>query len=304
MRVVSLISSSTEMVYALGGESLLVGRSHECDYPACALLLPQLTRPAILIGSSSRAIDEQVKGRLRDALSIYEVDREPLRALAPDVILTQTQCEVCAVSLKDVERALAGELGFSPRIVSLNPIRLSDLWDDFTKVGKAIGIPAAPKIAELRARMEKIAERATTLPEPRVVVIEWIDPLMSAGNWMPELIAMAGGKNLFGEVGKHSPWMTAAELEASRPDVIVIAPCGFSIARTREEIDLVLRLPEVRATPAFKNGRIAVADGNQYLNRPGPRVVESLEILAEILHPEIFSFGHCGTGWERVSSWG
>ena len=302
MRVVSLISSSTEMVYALGGEHLLVGRSHECDYPERVSALPQLTRPAILIGSSSRAIDEQVKGRLRDALSIYEVDREPLRALRPDVILTQTQCEVCAVSLKDVERALAGELGFSPAIVSLNPNLLSDLWSDFQKVGRAIGIPADAKITEFKARMEAIAERARSAPRPRTAIIEWIDPLMSAGNWMPELVDQAGGHNLFGEVGRHSPWMTATELLAADPEVIVVSPCGFSIPRAREEMHLITQLPEVRATRAFLNGRIYVADGNQYMNRPGPRVVESLEILAEILHPELFAFGHCGTGWERVES--
>jgi iron complex transport system substrate-binding protein len=301
LRVVSLISSSTEMVFALGAEKLLVGRSHECDFPEAVFSLPELTRPAIMIGDSSLEIDRQVKSKLRDALSIYEVDREPLKNLKPDIILTQTQCEVCAVSLKDVERALSGDLGFSPKIVSLNPNQLSDLWEDFARVGQALEVPYQEVISAHQKRMEKIAEKARSLGgSRRVAVIEWIEPLMSAGNWMPELVEMAGGLNLFGEKGKHSPWMSFESLLEKDPEVILISPCGFPLERTKKELHLILENPAVKQTAAYRSGDIYLGDGNQYFNRPGPRVVETLEILAEILHPAHFAFGHEGKGWEKV----
>ncbi len=295
MRVLSLIASSTEIVAALGAENLLVGRSHECDFPPSVKTLPQVTRPSFPTGGSSAEIDREVKRRVRDALSIYEVDRAKLAEVKPDIILTQTQCEVCAVSLKDVEKALATELGVlpenSPTIVSLSPNSLADIFEDIRKVARALRIEPRGEmlIAEFRGRMSAVTRVTKRIVaesfRPKVAIIEWIEPLMAAGNWMPELVTAASGENLFGEAGKHSPWMTMEALVASDPDVVVISPCGFDLTRTKQELHLLTENPAFRGLRAFREGRIAIADGNQYFNRPGPRTLTALEILAEILYP-------------------
>ncbi|MBC7386221.1 MAG: cobalamin-binding protein [Cryobacterium sp.] len=296
MRVLSLIASSTEMVAALGGESLLVGRSHECDFPLTVKLLPQVTKPAFETGGTSAEIDAEVKRRLRDALSIYEVDREKLAELNPDVILTQTQCEVCAVSLKDVEAALEGSTGKPVKVVSLQPNSLADIFDDIRRVGRAIGKEAQGDCyaAELRGKISAVSRVARRVlgqaPKPKVAIIEWIDPLMAAGNWMPELVDLAQGENLFGEAGKHSPWMKMEELVKKDPDVVIISPCGFDLARTKKELHLLTENPLFRSLRAFREGRVAIADGNAYFNRPGPRTLQALEIIAEILYPGAFDF--------------
>ncbi|MGH2614647.1 MAG: ABC transporter substrate-binding protein, partial [Thermomicrobiales bacterium] len=215
MRVVSLIASSTEIVCALGLEDSLVGRSHECDFPSSVKNLPVCTEPLIDPRRSSAEIDRQVKDILREALSVYRVDRGVLEALQPDVIITQSQCEVCAVSLRDVEGALAGWLDSRPRVVSLEPMCLADVWTDMRRVADALGVSERGKrlVERLRHRVTEIADRAQALEHsPTVACIEWIDPLMAAGNWVPELVDLAGGINLFGEVGKHSPWMTFEQL--------------------------------------------------------------------------------------------
>jgi iron complex transport system substrate-binding protein len=303
LRVVSLISSATEIVCALGCESMLVGRSHECDFPPGIRRLPSCTEPKFDIHRASREIDRDVKALLRDALSVYRVDADRLAELAPDVIITQAQCEVCAVSLRDVERAVCSWLRACPALVSLVPNALADVWSDIENVAGALGLAdrGADLIAGLRARIDAIAQQARSVrTRPRVACIEWIDPLMAAGNWVPELVELAGGENLFGLAGKHSPWMTFEQLCESEPDMIVILPCGFDIERSRKELAPLTnqeRWPELRAV---KNNRVYLADGNQYFNRPGPRIVESLEILAEICHPDRFNFGHRGKGWEKL----
>ncbi len=299
-RVVSLIASATEIVCALGEEASLVGRSHECDWPPSVRLLPAVSRPAFATAGSSRAVDLALKERLRRALSIYEVDAGLLKALRPDVILTQTQCEVCAVSPRDVERAVCELADRSARIVALEPNALADVWVDIERVAGALGVAArgAELVARLRGRVEAVARRASTLAErPRVAVVEWIEPLMAAGNWMPELVQAAGGVNLFGEAGRHSPWMTWDALAQADPDVIVVSPCGFGIARTRDEMPALTGRAEWAGLTAVAAERVYLADGNAYFHRPGPRLAESLEILAEILHPADFHFGHRGEGW-------
>ncbi len=312
MRVLSLIASSTEIVAALGATSRLVGRSHECDFPLSVRTLPQVTIPSFPTGGSSAQIDREVKARVRDALSIYEVDREKLRSLNPDVILTQTQCEVCAVSLKDVELALAEQTGFAGKIVSLQPNALADIYEDIRRVARALELEAKGDrlVAELRGRISAITRIAHRIIEkenggvrPRVAMIEWIEPMMAAGNWMPELVAAAAGENLFGASGKHSPRMTMEELIAADPDVVIVAPCGFDLARTKREIGLLTENPKFRGLRAYREGRVAIADGNQYLNRPGPRTVEALEVLAEIIYPGKFKFERAplsdgSRGWE------
>ena len=308
-RVVSLIASSTEIVCALGFQHRLVGRSHECDFPSSVEPLPVCTAPKLNPQASSQAIDQQVKRILQDGLSVYRVDADLLKQLQPDLIITQTQCEVCAVSLRDVEQALCAWLdsgpqqGPPPRVVSLEPNALTDVWADVQRVAEALGAPASgTELAErLQQRMAAIAKKARTLgARPTVACIEWIEPLMAAGNWMPELVRMAGGVNLFGEAGKHSPWMSWEQLREADPEVIVVLPCGFDIHRSRQEMPALTEKPGWGQLQAVRNRRVYLTDGNQYFNRPAPRLAESLEILAEVLHPASFHFAHQGTGWQPL----
>ncbi len=306
MRVVSLIASATEIVCALGLQDSLVGRSHECDYPGAVKFLPACTEPAIDISASSRDIDRQVRESLRDALSIYRVHDEILAELKPDVILTQTQCEVCAVSLKDVEAALTRRAGIKARVVPLCPNRLDDVYDDIRRVARALERPmaGAALVGEMRARMERLSHAAAGAleksPRPRVACLEWMEPIMASGNWMPELVSLAGGEALFGQAGVHSPAIAVPELFAAEPDAIVISPCGFDLARTGAEISCLTGLPGWGKMRAVRQGRIFMADGNHYFNRPGPRLVDSLEILAEILHPSLRRPGLQGPAWRAL----
>jgi iron complex transport system substrate-binding protein len=302
-RIISLIASATEIVCPLGFEDQLVGRSHECDYPESIRRLPVCTEPKFDVEGSSCEIDQRVKALLGEALSVYRVDAERLRELEPEVIVTQSQCDVCAVSLRDVERAVCSWLSACPRLVSLVPNGLADVWTDVERVAEALEARerGAELIQRLQGRINTIAERASTLSaRPAVACIEWIDPLMAAGNWMPELVELAGGVNLFGEAGKHSPWMTWEQLVARNPDVIVVLPCGFDMDRSRRDMPVLTSRPEWSRLRAVVAGRVFLADGNQYFNPPGPRLVESLEILAELLHPEVFRYGHEAIGWKRL----
>jgi len=303
MRIVTLLASATEIVSALGFQDSLVARSHECDFPADVGVLPFCTEPKIDVSGSSYDIDQRVKAVVRDGLSVYRVDSDALKSYEPDVIVTQSQCEVCAVSEKDVLEATCDWLENRPRIVTLKPDALADIWTDIARVADALDAPDRGQalIRRLKARMDSVEEEARTqLVRPTVACIEWIDPLMAGGNWMPELVAMAGGDNLFGEAGKHSPWMEWDDLKNADPDVIVILPCGFDIARARKDMPALTRQPGWNQLNAVQNGRVCVADGNQYFNRPGPRIADSLEILAEMVHPEHFDYGHKGVGWEPL----
>lgn len=301
-RIVSLIASATEIVCALGFGGRLVGRSHECDHPGWVRELPVCTEPRFDPQGTSAEVDARVKEALRDALSVYRVHEEKLRALAPDVIVTQSQCEVCAVSLKDVEQAVRQWTGAPTRIVSLEPNALADVWADIARVARALEEPESGDrlVARLQARMAAVADQARGLRRPSAACIEWIDPLMAAGNWMPELVGMAGGENLFGVAGAHSPWMEWGDLTLRDPEVIVVLPCGYDLPKTRAEMRALLSRPGWPRLRAVREGRVALTDGNQYFNRPGPRMAESLEILAEIFHPDRFDFGHKGTGWEPL----
>jgi iron complex transport system substrate-binding protein len=301
-RIVSLISSATEIVDALGQLDHLVGRSHECDYPERVKALPVCTRPRIAVDANSQEIDRAVKESARTAVSIYDVFDDVIERLEPTHILTQVQCEVCAVSLRDVELALARGMRGQPRIVSLQPDSLAAIWDDVRRVAGALGTAEHGEavVGELQARMSRWAGRRPGRgTAPRVACIEWMEPLMAAGNWTPELIEMAGGVNLFGEAGRHSPWMTWEALAAADPDVMVIAPCGFDLARTEQEIYWMTQRPGWNDLRAVQTARVYLADGNQYFNRPGPRVVETLQILVEMLHGA--AAPEAGARWRALS---
>ncbi|MDH5699977.1 MAG: cobalamin-binding protein [Nitrospirota bacterium] len=301
-RIVSLIPSGTEMVCALGCRTQLVGRSHECDFPSDITHLPVCTQSMVDAEGTSQAIHAQVSQRLHVALSLYEVLVDRIQALQPDVIVTQTQCEVCAVSADDVQRALHDLVGSSPTLISLGAQDLSGIWEDLTRVAEGLGQQAAGQafLAQAKNRIDEIFQRCQQGPSPPTVAcIEWMEPLMAAGNWVPELVHLAGGQSVFGRPGEHAPWITWEALAASDPDFLVLMPCGFSMARIQEEMPVMTSHPFWPQLRAVQNQNVYLTDGNQFFNRPGPRLVESLEILAEILHPTHFQFGHEGQGWRQ-----
>lgn len=305
LRIISLIASATEIVHALGLGQFQVGRSHECDYPAEIMNLPQCTSFKFKADGSSYEIDQRVKAIVQEGLSVYKVDSDVLRSLAPTHIITQDQCQVCAVSFNDVQEACFQLIESKPEVISLRPNCLEDIWSDIYKVASGLGFEqrAENLVAQLKARLEEISlECMSSSSRPRVACIEWIEPLLAAGNWMPELVEIASGINLFGEAGKHSPWMSFEELVMSNPDIIIVSPCGFDLERTLSEMYILEKQPAWADLSAVKSGRVYIADGNQYFNRPGPRVIEALEIMAEILHPDICLYGHEGRGFLSLES--
>lgn len=303
MRVVSLIASATEIVCALGLQDHLVGRSHECDWPADVLQLPRLTEAKFKVEGSSADIDARVQKIVREGLSVYRVDADALQALAPDVIVTQDHCDVCAVSLADVEAATCAWSGRAVRIVSLKPDSLADVYADIGRVAGALGAEAQGKalVAGLQSRFDQARARVQGRRAPRVAFVEWVEPMMAGGNWMPELVAIAGGINLFGQAGVRSDWMQWEDLRTADPDVIVVAPCGYDLARCLQELDVLRSRPGWRDLQAVRQGRVCFADGNAYFNRPGPRLAESALMLVEMLHPELRSAGAAFAGQSWVA---
>jgi iron complex transport system substrate-binding protein len=301
LRLVSLLASATEMIAELGALDQLVGRSHECDYPPAVTALPTVSTVTIDTATSSAEIDAQIKQRANArfvsadaalrALSIYAIDSRLLQELRPDVIFTQTQCEVCAVSERDVMQAVMQLTGLQPRIVSLAPHRLADVWEDVLRVGEAIGRSelARQLVQGYQDRLEKLRTRCDALGadrKPRVAVLEWLDPLMGAGNWTPELVTCAGGEPLFGEVGQHTPWLSWEELHKADPDVLILAPCGFTLTRTMQDLPILRQHPAWAGLRAVRERQVFAIDGNAYLNRSGPRLVKSAELLGYSLWGE------------------
>lgn len=342
VRIVSLLPAATEIVAALGLAERLVGRSHECDEPPHVARLPALTAPRIDPAASSREIHEQV-GRAVGATdvaqppaagtaSLFTLDVEQLAALAPDLILTQATCAVCAVATADVEAAVARAAEFQmaefqaagrqpsslPRVLPLSPTTLEGVFTDILTVGAATGTLAKARevIARLQARCDSIACRtlqlqrhtaddaaagglaastagglvASTSGGPRVALVEWLDPPMAAGNWVPQLVALAGGTDVLGHRGSHSHWISWDDLAAADPDVVVLIPCGFPLERVVAESASPAVQPHLAGLRAARTGRLWAVDGHHLFNRPGPRLVDSLEVLAEILHPGSFAF--------------
>ncbi len=304
-RVVSLVPSSTEVVCALGRRAQLVGRSHECDFPPEVLSLPACTAARVDSSDSSAAIHAQVDAAARDSSSLYEIDAARLAALKPDIILTQGQCGVCAVSPADVEKAVAQFTGPRPQIVASHAARIADLWKDIATIGHAIGaVDETPELlSQLKNRVVDVLQKTCAITRRRTVAcLEWLDPLMGAGNWIPELVDFAGGTNLFGAAGRHSDWLKWADLLEKDPDVIVLMPCGFDLARTNQEAAALARHPDWRKLRAVKSNAVFLTDGNAYFNRPGPRLVDSLEILAQILWPRIFSTHLENKAWRKMDA--
>lgn len=290
LRIVSLLSAATEMVCALERAHQLVGISHECDYPPEILDRPVVTETKVDPRRPSADIDGQVKQLVGAGLSVYGIRADVLRRLAPDVILTQQQCEVCAVSYDEVVAAVTSFLERAPVVVSLQPARLGDILDDIRRVGEAIGAEAAAAelVGRLRRRMERVREAIARVSDrPRTLFLDWIEPLMAGGHWIPEMIQLAGGSAAFGRSGLPAPSITWEAIVESQPEVIVIAPCGFSLRRTERELSSLTGRPGWAQLPAVRMGRVYIADGVAYFNRSGPRIIDSLEMLAAMIHPEV-----------------
>ncbi|MDN3584372.1 cobalamin-binding protein [Mucilaginibacter flavus] len=299
-KIVSLLPSATEIICALGLENILVGRSHECDYPESVKQLPVCTEANFPDGLSSADIDIKVKEILADALSVYTVKREVIKDLSPDVVITQDQCEVCAVSLTDVEQALDNYLDKKAQIISLRPNSMQDIFNDISTIAKALNVEkAGEELLELLNERVDIIKHKLKFADskPTVACIEWLQPLMVSGNWVPGLVDIAGGTPVLAKPGAHSPYVSWDDIVEQNPEIIVVMPCGFSIERTLREMGILMQQPGFADLKAVKNNRLYIADGNQYFNRPGPRIVDSIEILAEIIRPKQFAFGYEGEGW-------
>ncbi|HJQ29503.1 MAG TPA: cobalamin-binding protein [Rubrobacter sp.] len=293
MRVASLLPSATEIVCFAGAESALVGVTHECDYPPGVEALPKLTSSKIQsrgdsrdapISMTSAEIDSAVR-TLTDEGSIYALDAELLERLSPDLVITQGLCEVCAVSINVVEAAVCG-MDYGPEILSLNPTSLAEVLDDAARIGEALGHgeETRVKITSLEERLANVEERVAHLSRPRVGCIEWLDPPFSAGHWVPEMVRLAGGEEIFAGPGEPSVELGWNEVFEGSPDVLILMPCGFDAERTAREALVVPQLSDLQA-----EGRVWVVDANSYFSRPAPRLVEGVEILARVLHPEVFT---------------
>tara|TARA_Y100000741_G_scaffold364637_1_gene356350 strand:- start:869 stop:1792 length:924 start_codon:yes stop_codon:yes gene_type:complete len=301
MRIISLISSATEIICNLGCSDFLVGISHECDYPETIIDLPVCSEPRFNVDGSSIEVDNQVKSLLQEALSIYRIREDKISELNPDIIITQSQCNVCAVSIDDVQNALKKNLKINPQVISLEPNTLNDVWMDIKKLGIKINenLAADKIISTINNEIMYLKKHNQNKSNIDVACIEWIEPLMFAGNWVPEIVDIAGGNDSFGQVGKHSSWSNYSELYKKNPDKIIFMPCGYSIDKTKIEIEILYKTREWMELKAVKSGNIYIADGSQYFNRPGPRLFDSIKIMNDIIFDRD-RYGFLGKGWEKI----
>ncbi len=288
MRIISLLPSLTEILAVLDLEAETIGVTHECDYPTSAKTKPQLTSSSIDVNASSASIEIQVNARFEKADGLYALDTETFKALKPDLVLTQKLCDVCAVSYALVERVVA-TLNPRPQILSAEPTSVEEMYEDIRAIAQAAGCPdrAVDVIAHLRQRVAQVVSKVELVPSLNVALLEWIEPLYSAGQWNPELVRLAGGVPM-DTSSAPSHRMLWDALVNFDPEVILVMPCGFSLARTLQEMPTLTAHPDWPKLKAVQNQRVYAADGNSYFNRPGPRLIDSLEIVAEVVHPEIF----------------
>jgi iron complex transport system substrate-binding protein len=306
--IVSLLASGTEIVSALGLRNRLVGRSHECDFPEDVATLPVLSAPKVDPAGSGGQIDQRVREIVRDGLSVYTVRVDELERLEPDLIITQDQCDVCAVSLEDVEQALCQLTSTKTKVCSLHPDNLEDVFKDIGNVAEMAGVPERGRrlVGSMKERLVHLEHRTREARRPRVAMIEWMEPVMIGGGWIPELVRIAGGEPVIVEGPETFKTVAWSDVAAARPDVVVIMPCGYDPAKSLAELDGGELSGMVRGLSATRSGQCYLADGNAYFNRSGPRLVDSAEMLAELLHPEIFPdtdsrFGHAFVRWPAES---
>ena len=285
----SLLPSATEIICELGLRDQLVGVTHECDYPPSVLGLPKVTRTLIPTDASSSEIDALVRDRMDAQSALYSLDIEALERLAPDLIVTQALCDVCAVAEEDVRNA-ACLLPGGPPVLNLEPETLGEVLDCIRDVARATGFEprADPVIERLQARVQTVVARGKNLSHrPRVALLEWLDPPFSTGHWNPELVRLAGGEDGFGREGQKSITLRWEQVIAWRPEVVLISCCGFTAERTMQEVGVLRDVPGWDEVPAVRDGRVHVTDGASYFSRPGPRLVDSLELLAHVIHPDV-----------------
>lgn len=292
--IASLLPSATEICVALGLQDRLVGRSHECDFPAGIERLPTLTRATVDSKASSIEIDRQVRGQLTDGLSLYQVEEQRLQSLRPNLVITQDTCDLCAVSFGTVQESVRRLLGTEAEIVSLSPTTLNDVLEDHRRVAVAAGVPAAGDrvVDHLRRGLDEVRDlvRGTHRvggDKPKVLMLEWMDPPMTGGHWTPELLELVGAEAILGHVGRPTRAESWDRLADADPDVVLVAPCGFGIAQSRRELPQLLSRPALRRMRAVQSGNVFVVDGNHYFNRPGPRLLDTARIVATILHPHL-----------------
>jgi iron complex transport system substrate-binding protein len=290
VKICSLLPSATEIIYALGLEDHLVAVTHECDYPWEALAKQRVTGSEISPALSSAEIDVRVRQQLDTAGTLYQLDAALLDTLAPDIIFTQQLCTVCAVSYENVAR-IAHSLGSKPHVVNLEPKSLEDIFQNILEVGRLSGVSERSNelVLLLRKRMERVQLLTRDKVRRKILFLEWIDPPFCAGHWIPELIELAGGYDPFGRTHQPSGQLAWEQILSYNPDTIIVSCCGFSVERTLKELHL---LQKVGSITAVQQGNIIVVDGSSYFSRPGPRIVDSLEILATVLHPELFPFDY------------
>jgi iron complex transport system substrate-binding protein len=298
MRVVSLLASGTEIVCGLGAGEWLVGRSHECDNPPWVARLPACTRPAFDISVSSGAIDAEVRRRFKAGEPLYNVDTELINALEPDVLIIQEHCQVCAVTPSDVRRA---GCVVARQVLALGAASVQGILADIVSIGRALGreLDAAKLVSTMRGRIAAVHDAVKDRLAPSVVALEWTDPLFAMGNWGPELVAEANGRLALDEGRGFSPVVDWQRLRAADPEWLIIAPCGFDLERTMREVATLEALAGWFDLRAVRDGKVVLADGNRYFNRSGTTIVETVEILAEILHR--YPAGHRGTAWVSYS---
>ena len=289
MRIVSLLPSATEIIGALGLEDELVGVTHECDHPPFARALPKVTNTLIRTDASSAEIDRLVREKLDGKSALYTLNMDELERLRPDLIVTQALCDVCAVAESEVKNA-ACTLPGMPRVINLEPETLDEVLDCIHTVGDAAGISdrAGRVVRELRTRVNSVVERGKRAESrPRVALLEWLDPPFSTGHWNPELVRLAGGDDGLGRAGHKSRTLQWREVTDWQPEVVLISCCGFTAERTMDEVGLLHDVPGWDALPAVRHNRVFVTDGSAYFSRPGPRLVDSLELLAHVIHPDL-----------------
>lgn len=296
MRVVSLLASGTEIVCALGAGESLVGRSHECDNPPWVSALPACTRPAFDIAMSSGRIDAEVRRRLKAGEPLYHIDTGLIDSLEPDLLITQEHCEVCAVTPADVGRAGCAVAG---QVLALSAGSVQGIFDGVTAIGRALGRDraAADLVADMRRRIDAVHEAVKHRPMPSLIMLEWTDPVFAMGNWGPELVDAAHGRLVLGERGEHSVAIDWDRVREADPDWLIVAPCGFDLERARREVPTLEALPGWFEMRAVREGKVVLADGNKYFNRSGTTIVETVEILAEVLHD--YPGGRRGVAWEK-----
>ena len=304
-RIVSLLPSCTEIICRLGYREHLVGISHECDYPNSISGLPVLTKARLSTEGTSIEINQSVTDLLQRGLSVYDVDASLLKSLSPDIIVTQAQCEACAVSLDQVQDIVSNWTLNQTEIISLEPNTLNEVWLGFDIIAKTMDAPESSSIlkSEINERFKLLKDKLKgTEQKPTVLCIEWIEPIMVAANWVPELVGLAGGRNVMSVSGTDSNFCSWDEIKQTNPDIIIMMPCGFGIKRTLEDIHYLQNIKGWEELKAVKENKVFVVDGNQYFNRPGPRLVDSAEILAEIIHPDYFGRKYSEDAWITIDS--